>query len=56
MKKINCPKCGKELINLLSPNDPESEFWCDDCNTDIIMVEEDDKPVDWEGMIPKERK
>lgn len=43
MKKINCPKCGKELINLAFDDDVESRFWCDDCLIDIIITEENEE-------------
>ena len=35
MKKIFCPHCGKELINLniYGGND----FWCDDCDIDYVV-------------------
>ena len=39
MKKYNCPKCGKELVNL-TENDNINTFWCDDCNTEIIIENE----------------
>lgn len=43
MKKINCPKCGKELIRL-EPYEyvDVSEFWCDDCNIDITIEENEE--------------
>lgn len=34
MKKINCPCCGKELINLAAEGE-YPRFWCDDCKLDI---------------------
>lgn len=42
MKRIKCPICGKELIQL---NDITSdtvyeyyfEFWCDECKIDITV-------------------
>lgn len=44
MKKINCPKCGKELIRL-EPYYEEGvyEYWCDNCNIDITI--EDNKEI-----------
>ena len=40
MKKISCPNCGKELIGL-EPYEPgESTFWCDNCNMDILVSED----------------
>ena len=40
MEKIKCPICGKELI---VGNDDENyfEFWCDNCNIDIYIQQED---------------
>lgn len=39
MKKLNCPKCDKELIRL-EPFEPGlSEFWCDACDIDILVYE-----------------
>ena len=35
MKRIFCPYCGKELINL--NNYGGYDFWCDDCNIDYII-------------------
>lgn len=42
MNKINCPKCGKELIRL-EPYDEFAvyEFWCDNCNLDITILDND---------------
>ncbi len=37
MRKINCPKCGKELIRLEWFEEGVYEFWCDDCNIDITI-------------------
>ena len=37
MKKIRCPYCGKELINL-SVNGG-NEFWCDDCYVEYTIEE-----------------
>lgn len=42
IKKMNCLKCGKELINLnelKGANPAISEFWCDDCNIDFDVTE-----------------
>lgn len=39
MKKINCPICWKELVNLNITSEKISEFWCDDCNIDITVEE-----------------
>lgn len=38
MNKINCPKCGKELIRLEPYEEGVYEFWCDDCNLDITVT------------------
>lgn len=38
IKKIKCPYCGKELINLNIYGD--NDFWCDDCNIDFIIENE----------------
>ena len=44
MKKINCPKCRKELIRLEPYEENVYEFWCDDCNIDITIEDnEEDK-------------
>ena len=40
LKKINCPICGKEVI-VLNNDETYFEFWCDDCNTDIYIQQED---------------
>ena len=42
MKKINCPKCGKELIRLEPYDGNVYEFWCDDCNIDIIIEDNEE--------------
>lgn len=46
MKKINCPKCGKELIRLEPYEEGVYEFWCDDCNIDITIEENFECPYD----------
>jgi transposase-like protein len=38
MKKCNCPECGKELIRLEPFVNGVYEFWCDDCNIDIVII------------------
>lgn len=38
MKKCNCPECGKELIRLEPFEKGVYEFWCDDCNIDIVIT------------------
>lgn len=46
MKKLLCPRCQKELINLgMDCN----EFVCDDCGLTIAVSEHDDNPVAIEG-------
>lgn len=40
MKKIKCPICGKELI-ILNDDEKYFEFWCDNCNIDIYIQQED---------------
>ena len=42
MKKIYCPKCGKELIRLEPYEEGVYEFWCDDCNIDIVVGENEE--------------
>ena len=42
MKKINCPKCGKELIRLEPFEEGTYEFWCDSCNLDITIEENEE--------------
>ena len=42
MKKINCPKCGKELIRLEPYGENVYEFWCDDCNIDITIEDNEE--------------
>lgn len=38
MKKCNCPKCGKELIDLTPMHNWVSYFWCDECDIDIRIT------------------
>jgi hypothetical protein len=42
MKKILCPKCGKELIRLAPFVGNSYNFWCDVCNLDINIVKNDE--------------
>ena len=44
MKKLICPHCGKELVELTSAIDVFS-FWCDDCNLDIVLDKDEETPV-----------
>lgn len=38
MRKCNCPYCDKELIRL-EPFEPgKYDFWCDDCDIDITII------------------
>lgn len=48
MIKINCPFCGKELIQLnLDTRGPTYvnyyEFWCDECYIDISIGTDNEK-------------
>lgn len=38
MKKFNCPVCGKELVRLEPFEKGVYEFWCDDCDIDIVIT------------------
>lgn len=40
LERINCPICGKEVI-VLNNDETYFEFWCDGCNTDIYIQQED---------------
>lgn len=40
LERINCPICGKEVI-VLNNDESYFEFWCDDCNIDIYIQQED---------------
>lgn len=42
MKKYNCPNCGKELIRLEPFEEDIYTYWCDTCNIDIT-IEDNDK-------------
>lgn len=39
MKKFNCPVCNKELIRLEPFENGVYEFYCDDCNIDIEIID-----------------
>lgn len=41
MEHVNCPKCGKELIRLEPYETGIYEFWCDYCNLDIVVTDND---------------
>ena len=43
MKKCNCPKCEKELIRLEPYENGIYRFWCDNCNLDIAVEENEDE-------------
>lgn len=38
MKKINCPVYNKELARLEPFEENVYEFWCDDCDVDIVIT------------------
>lgn len=38
MKRYNCPVCNKELIRLEPLKNNVYEFWCDDCDIDIVIT------------------
>ena len=38
MKKIICPICHKELIRLEPFSNGVYTFWCDNCNMDIVIT------------------
>lgn len=40
LKRIKCPICEKEL-SVLNNDETYFEFWCDDCNIDIYIQQED---------------
>lgn len=46
IKKINCPICNKELIRLEPFKNGAYEFWCDDCNIDIIITKNNETDED----------
>lgn len=39
MKKFNCTNCEKELIRLEPFVEGVYEFWCDECDIDIMIVD-----------------
>ncbi len=41
MKYAQCPKCKKQLIRLESYEKGIYTFWCDDCDIDIQITEND---------------
>ena len=44
MKKLKCPHCGKELVELSAAIDVYA-FWCDECDLDIVLDKDDETPV-----------
>ena len=46
MKKCNCPVCDKELIRLEPFEENVYEFWCDNCDIDIIITKNDETDED----------
>ena len=42
MNKYSCPICGKGLIRLEPFEEGIYEFWCDDCDTDIVITKNDE--------------
>lgn len=44
-KKILCPSCGKELIELEPYEDNRFNAWCDDCNLSITINMDEETPV-----------
>lgn len=51
MKKCNCPECGKELIRLEPFENGVYEFWCDDCNIDIVITKNNETENKFLGTI-----
>lgn len=43
INKINCPSCSKGLIRLEPFEEGEYQFWCDKCNIDIVITENNEK-------------
>jgi len=46
LRRYNCPICGKELIRLEPFDEGEYRFWCDSCNLDIIIEDNNVKNKD----------
>ena len=42
MKKMRCPKCGKELIRLEPFQSDTYEFWCDGCNIELYIFKKEE--------------
>lgn len=41
--KVYCPKCNKELVDLTPNLGRNHSYWCDDCDIDITIIEENKK-------------
>ena len=48
MKKCNCPKCNKELIRLMPFVKGKYEFYCDDCDIDIAITNNEEVEIDYD--------
>lgn len=48
MNKIDCPKCGKTLIRLAPFEEGLYEFWCDDCDIDIDITDNNETEKEFE--------
>lgn len=47
-KHLNCPACGRQLINLNTEKSQKAEFhyfWCDVCDIDVT-INENTTPLD----------
>ena len=40
---VNCPICGKQLIDLTVEDDKYHEYWCDECKIDIRIEESEEE-------------
>ena len=48
---VNCPICGKSLIDLELGIEPRlHRYWCDDCFVDITLEENEDWRDDDDGL------
>lgn len=41
MKHCTCPECGKQLIRLEPYEKGKYNYWCDACNIDIQITDND---------------